>query len=147
MGLALKIVAAICGSLVVLLALYAGKLLLTEDLLTTRGTFAYYITIRSSNVKNFPLVGVVGEVEYYASCGDGPKPPANGVFYTSDENPQKLKESIEQYLSNRGFVKTEESIHGGTYVQPDRKTSFELTIKSENDRLQRVTAIEYYSLN
>lgn len=140
----LKIGAALFGLLAVLTVLYAVKLLLTEDLYTSRKTFAYYVTIQSSNIKNFPLIGVVGDEVYYSSCGDGPKPPANGIRYNSTEDPQTLRTSIEQYLLDRGFIKEEQSIEGGSYVQPGSKTSLELDIRPENEGLHRVIATEYY---
>jgi hypothetical protein len=141
----LKIVGGVLVLVVLLGALYAGKLLFTEDLYVTKGSFGYYVTIRSSNIKNFPLIGVVNQEVYYSSCGDGPKPPANGIRYTSKESPQKLKESIERHLFDRGFVKQADSIEGGDYVNPGSKTSVELTIKPEKDGLQRVIATEYYA--
>lgn len=142
----LKIAAAILLGVVLVTGAYALKLLFTEDLYVKRGSFGYYVTIRSSTIKSFPLLKVVGEEDYYSSCGDGPKLPANGIRYTSSENPQELKHSIEEYLISRGFSKEENSREGGTYVQPDRETSFDLMIMPENG-LQRVVATENYNVH
>jgi hypothetical protein len=145
--MALKIVAAILLSVALLLTgAYALKLLFTEDLYVKRGSFGYYVTIRSSTIKDFPRLKVVGEEDYYSSCGDGPKLPGNGIRYTSSEDLEVLKQSIERYLVSTGFSKEENSKEGGSYVQPDHKTFFDLMIMPENDGLLRVVATEYYNV-
>jgi hypothetical protein len=120
--------------------LYSLLLLFTEDLYSERGSFAYYVTIRSSTIKNFPMIQFVGEESFYSSCGDGPKLPANGIRYVSNGIPQDLKQSIERYLLGSGFVRDVE----GQYTTPDGNTLFEVDIIPENSGLQRVVATEYY---
>lgn len=144
--MALKLIAILVAVILVVAGLYIVKLLLTEDLYVSKGTIAYYVTIRSTTIKDFPRLNVIGEENYYSSCGDGPKPPANGIRYTSSEDPLTLQRSIEEYLLKRGFAKTEESSTGGSYLQSSTRTSLELTITPENDA-QRVVATEYYILD
>lgn len=145
--MAFKTVAAILLGVALVLGVYALKLMFTEDLYVKRGSFGYFVTIRSSTIKDFPRIKVVGEEDYYSSCGDGPKLPGNGIRYTSTEDLQGLKQSIEQYLISRGFSKEENSQEGGTYVQPDRETSFDLMIMPQTDGTQRVVATEYYNVD
>lgn len=145
--MAFKTVAAILLGVALVLGVYALKLMFTEDLYVKRGSFGYFVTIRSSTIKDFPRIKVVGEEDYYSSCGDGPKLPGNGIRYTSNEDLQGLKQSIEQYLISRGFSKEENSQEGGTYVQPDRETSFDLMIMPQTDGTQRVVATEYYNVD
>jgi hypothetical protein len=146
--MAFKMVAAaiLLGVVALVTGAYALKLLFTEDLYVKRSSFGYYVTIRSSTIKDFPLLKVIGEEDYYSSCGDGPKLPGNGIRYTSSEDPEVLKQSIEQYLVSTGFSKQENSKEGGTYLQPDHKTSFDLMIMPRNDGLLRVVATEYYNV-
>ena len=141
--MALKLIAIFVAVILLGAGLYILKLLFTEDLYVSKGTIAYYVTIRSTTIKDFPRLKVIGEEDYYSSCGDGPKPPANGIRYTSSEDPLILQRSIEEYLLERGFVKTEASSTGGTYLQSPTKTSLELAINPENDA-HRVVATEYY---
>lgn len=58
------VLVAIVGSGV---GLYTLMLLFTEDLYTQRGTFAYYVTIRSPTIKNFPRIQLTSEEDYYSS--------------------------------------------------------------------------------
>ena len=104
-GIAIKIIAV--GALVAALAaLYAAKLLMTEDLTTSRGTFAYYVTIRSSNIKDFPRLGVVGEENYYSSCGDGPKPPAKRNNVHVQRNPSEAQRFDRTVSIKKGVCET-----------------------------------------
>jgi hypothetical protein len=129
------------------LGLYTLLLLFTEDLYVQKGTYSYYITIRSSTIKNFPRIQLAAEEDYYSSCGDGPKLPANGIRYLSTENREALKQAIEQYLFRNGFAKEADAKDGGEYTQPGTKTYFDLMVLPDKDGLQRVVATEYYSLD
>jgi hypothetical protein len=137
------LIVAVVGTFV---GLYTLMLLFTEDLYTQKGTFAYYVTIRSPTIKNFPRIQLTGEEDYYSSCGDGPKLPANGIRYVSSETQQALKQSIEEYLFKIGFTKATDSAEGGEYVQPDGKTFFDLRIMPEAGGVQRVVATESYDV-
>ena len=134
---------AVVGTVV---GLYTLMLLFTEDLYSQRGTFAYYVTIRSPTIKNFPRIQLTAEEDYYSSCGDGPKLPANGIRYVSSQNQQALKQAIEEYLSKGGFTKETDSVEGGEYVQADGQTHFDLRITPEAGGLHRVVATETYSV-
>ena len=124
--------------------LYTLMLVFTEDLYTQRGTFAYYVTIRSPTIKNFPRIQLTSEEDYYSSCGDGPKLPANGIRYTSGENQQALKQAIEEYLFKNGYNKEADAVEGGEYVQAGGKTFFDLRIMPEAGGVHRVVATESY---
>lgn len=126
------------------LGLYTLLLLFTEDLYSQKGTFAYYVTIRSPTIKYFPRIQLTGEEDYYSSCGDGPKLPANGIRYNSTEKPEVLKQTIEAYLLKHGFQKESDEINGGEYEQPGSKTYFHLMIMPEANGVHRVVATESY---
>ena len=129
------------------LGLYTLLLLFTEDLYTQKGTYAYYVTITSPTIKNFPRIQLTEEEDYYSSCGDGPKLPANGIRYTSSEKSEVLKQRIEAYLLERGFQKETDQTGGGEYARPGSRIFFDLRIVSEAGGVQRVVGTESYGFN
>jgi hypothetical protein len=127
------------------LGLYTLLLLFTEDLYTQKGTYAYYVTISSPTIKYFPRIQLTEEEDYYSSCGDGPKLPANGIRYGSTQKPDVLKQTIEAYLLKRGFIKETDEMHGGEYAQPGSKVSLHLMIMPEANGVHRVVVTESYA--
>jgi hypothetical protein len=137
------LVASLCMGAIIF-GIYTLKLMFTEDLYTNKGTYAYYLTIRSSTIKNFPQLKKVGKEEYYFSCGDGPKRMANGINYLTEEQPEHIAEPLDRYLKSRGFVKDERRSNGESYYYKGTGSTFELDIKPDETGFHRVIGTEYY---
>ena len=129
-------------SLLFAFGVYAAALLLEEDLYSQKGTMAYYVTISSLAIKEFPLIGQIKEELYYYSSGDGPKPSANGVSYLSNAPQEMLETELSNYLRGKGFV-VDKSLSGGYFIKLGSKTGFELRITKEQE-LTRVVGTEFY---
>ena len=101
-----SLVAAICLGGVVLVGrgcLHVLQVWFAEDLYTRAGTLDYYLSINSAFIKNVPKPGAVAEVEYYSSCGDGPKPPAQGVSFLTDADVRSVNAALKAYLEKEGY--------------------------------------------
>jgi hypothetical protein len=127
-----------------LLAYYVVGPLIAEDAYVKRGTIAYYITIHSPAIKNFPLIKKAGDEVYYSSAGDGPKLPANGLFYLSLERPEVLSESLDSYLTGNGFDKDGKRCGEGQCIYNGKGSSIELIMTPKESGMQQVKCTEYF---
>ena len=69
------------------------------------GGLGFHILI-SKEIRETPKVQMVGTPLYYANGGDGPKPPSNSVYYTSQADPAVIHATIEEHLLSHGFKRT-----------------------------------------
>jgi hypothetical protein len=138
------------GALFLVLVIFALRFvvspLIAEDYYSKRGSIAYYVTIHSSTIKSLPLIKQVGNEEYYSSSGDGPKLPANGVIYLSKEDPKILMESINAFLTSRGFTREASQCSNTECNYKAKGSSIELGINPKGADTQQVRCIEYFEL-
>lgn len=93
---------AVLAMVVVNIGAYSIRLLLAESLYTSRGTYAYWLSV-SKLIKGVPELSIVGQPQFYSSAGDGPKLPEDEVQYTSTADPSFIKSQLGAYLRNSGF--------------------------------------------
>ena len=138
------------GTVVLLLAIfiirYLAVPLVAEDNYSKRGSVAYYVTIKSATIKNFPLVKLVEPEEYYSSSGDGPKLPANGVIYLSNEDPNTLMDTAVSYLVGRGFDKDDSQCGNSECTFSKKGSTVELRITPHAGDTQQVKCTEYFDV-
>ena len=123
---------------------YVARPLLAEDNYSKRGTIAYYVTIHSSTIKNLPLIKQVGTETYYSSSGDGPKLPANGVVYVSNQDPNILMEALTAFLTSRGFTKDLKQCGSTQCTFSGKSSSIELVIEPKGADTRQVNCTEYF---
>ena len=118
------------GGIVVVCALgvYILLLGLTEDLYFNKWSVAY-VVFTPAIVDNVPQPQRVGEVEYYHSCGDGPKPMAEGISYETEASNEVLLTEFHNYLSAHGYVKdtAQTGSRDYNYSKDDKTFTFEIT--------------------
>jgi hypothetical protein len=117
---------------------------MAEDNYSKKGTIAYYVTIHSTTIKNFPLIKAVGSEDYYSSSGDGPKLPANGIIYLSKEDPKILMDSLTNYLISRGFTKDPGRCGSTQCVFSGNSSSIDLVIEPKGAGTQQVNCTEHF---
>jgi hypothetical protein len=105
--IALTSIVVVCGGgLAVFLA--SARVCLDESLYTRPGHFAYYACV-SSVIRNAPRVMPVDEPTFFASAGDGPKPPQDEITYMSRAAPSEVIATTAHYLSSVGFSRADPS--------------------------------------
>jgi hypothetical protein len=115
----------------------------TEDLYVEKNTFDYFLVVNSRFIKTVPCPGTITDLAYYSSCGDGPKPPANGVEFTTDATHQKLIDDLTAHLQRFGYREWKETDEYAEHQsETDRNAMISLYALSNN--LIRVTIREYY---
>ncbi|MGZ5434983.1 MAG: hypothetical protein ACXWID_02430 [Pyrinomonadaceae bacterium] len=138
----------VAGVLIVILLLcflwFVAWPLIAEDYNSKRGTIAYYVTIRSTTIKDLPLIKVVGSEDFYSSSGDGPKLPANGIVYLSKEDPKIIMDSLTTYLISRGFTKDPVLCGSRQCVFSGHSSSIDLVIEPEGADTHQVSCIERF---
>jgi hypothetical protein len=102
-------------------AFYIVSLLLSESLYSSRGSFAYWLTI-SSVIKSVPEVSPTSSPRFYSSAGDGPKLPESAVTYRSSAAAPEITRAVETYLTSRGYTKRPD----GDYVNGTSVVSIEV---------------------
>lgn len=128
------------------LAVVIAPIMFSESLYTGRGTLAYWLTIHSDVIEQFPLTGLKGEVTYFYSCGDGGKPPANGLLFQSTSDRQTLIQTVDSYLAGCGYTKGGRRMEQGELVVEYTlgKTILELSLALEEHGGFLVSAFENY---
>lgn len=84
---------------------YVSRIVFAESLYTEKGTLAYWMVVRSNIIRGFPKPGLIGEERYYYSCGDGPKPAAEGVLFSTSNNRTQIYGEADRFLKEMGFSK------------------------------------------
>ena len=84
--------------------LYTLRLWFTESLYSERGSYAFFVTITKPVIRSFPVREPEGEVEYHSGCGDGPKPPEQGVVYRSRLPVAELTAVAERHIRAHGYA-------------------------------------------
>lgn len=54
-------------------------------------------------LRDLPEVEVEGDVTFHSSCGDGPKPASDAVWYDSRASAEVLRREVMRHLRSRGF--------------------------------------------
>ncbi len=133
-----------CAIVLLAMLIHTVRLLAEEDLIVTKNSYAYFIVIRSSTIKDFPVVNKEGVEYYYSSAGDGNKPPAEGIRYTTGESFTVLLRRLEDYIVSKGYKKDESLSEGKSLYFTGSSGSFELLINEEANATHKVIATEYY---
>jgi len=84
------------------IAFYSASLMMSESLYSSRGTFAYWLTI-SDVIKGVPEISPIEPPRFYSSAGDGPKLPESAVSYRSSADVGVVSERIDDYLKRQGY--------------------------------------------
>jgi len=90
-----------------LFAIYTLSLLFNESLECSKYSYAYFLTVHSDLIKNFPKPDLVRQEAYGSSCGDGSKPPSTSVYFTTKLSREKILPIIEEYLLRHGLMPEE----------------------------------------
>jgi len=120
------------------------RIIFAESLYMKKGTLEYFLTMDSEVIENFPLVNIVGEETYYSSCGDGNKPPANGVSFDSRADKAELVRRIEAYVTEHGYKKKEESSAGDEYRYARTRSELDVRLLNLEDPPILVVVTESY---
>ncbi len=128
--------------LILLSGWYALSIGFDEALYTKKGTLSYYLTINSELIKDVPKPKMVGEPSYYSSCGDGPKPPAQGIIYRSRATQEELLKILDQYATEHEFVK-DQKYFIFEHAYDGNKSFIHFTLTPENGLIQ-VSFVETY---
>lgn len=97
--LLLAVIAGACG-----FCIYVLLLGFTEDLYFKKWSIAYLV-FTPSIVEHLPRPQIIGDVVYYHSGGDGPKPMAEGLSFESNAAKDEIVNQFDKYLSQHGYVK------------------------------------------
>lgn len=119
------------------LGFYILLLGFTEDLYFSKWSVAY-VVFTPAIVDNVPQPQKVGEVEYYHSCGDGPKPMAEGLSYETQASKELLLTEFHAYLSGHGYVKDTEQTGSSDYNYSKDDMTFSFSIGPETTGTNRV---------
>jgi hypothetical protein len=76
----------------------------TEDLYFRKWSIAH-VFFTPSFIEHLPRPQIIGEVVYYHSSGDGPKPMAEGLSFESNASKDEILNEFDKYLSQNGYVK------------------------------------------
>lgn len=114
------------------LVLMGARLFFVEDVSAERGTASFYFYVPSIT-RAIPTPGLVGDASYYATMGDGAKPPMSAVDFRTSDDPDAVVEVILAYFRQEGFAESAE----GKLERPGEY----LEIVRHGDRLQ-VTVVE-----
>src|SRR5690242_6719089 len=114
-------ISAVILVIVVGAGLYIASLLLSESLYSTRGSFAYWLTI-SSVIKAVPEIRPTAPPVFYSSAGDGPKLPESAISYRSAAEPAEITRAVESYLQSKGYKRRSD----GDYVNGPSIVSIEI---------------------
>ncbi len=100
----IAIVTAVIASVIALaaLALHSLGLMFTEDLYYSDGSYADLL-LTPRELSSLPLTGIVGEPQYYSSCGDRHKMPSNEITYLSTMAPELVVDELQAHFRNRGY--------------------------------------------
>jgi hypothetical protein len=124
--IALTSIVVVCGGgLAVLVA--SARVCLDESLYTKPGHFAYYACV-SSVIRNVPRVMPVNEPTFFASAGDGPKPPQDEIAYISGAAPSEVVATTVHYLSSVGFTHADPSGSDSSSTALMRRSGSSVTI-------------------
>lgn len=132
---------------IVTFSCYALKVIGTEDLHTSRNSFAYFIAINSKTIKNVPVINNISEPDFYYSCGDGPKPGANQISYESSATTEKILKNINIYLKDSGYTLDKDqrfSIPMGKLYSKKGSLVEVIILDYAEKGYRKVMVIEYY---
>jgi hypothetical protein len=123
-----RIAAMLTVILVPILIYYHLTLFAAESYYTERGSYPYYVLIRKL-VRDLPLYQLKGDLQYFSSVGDGPKPPEEAVFYCSRGTRQDIASFYGTYMQANGFATALTDDQGVRYRRGHQ--TFLLSIESE----------------
>ena len=96
----------------------------------------YFALLPSKVVRTAPLINPISKEIFYSRGGDGPKPPAHGVFYQIEEEDTSAEAAIHNHLLQSGWERSGEYVRRrATTFQKDEKVAEVFTYHSDNDRV------------
>jgi hypothetical protein len=125
------LIVAVGVAAIVAIASYGASLRLSESLYSTRGSFAYWLTI-SSVIKGVPAVDAVDGPRFYSSAGDGPKLPESAVTYRSRAPSEDIAQKLDAYFRAAGYSKQSD----GSYQRGMSIVSVEIVAESLENRVR-----------
>jgi hypothetical protein len=125
------------------LAIYAIVLGFTEDLYFKRWSVAH-VLFTPSFIENLPKPDVVGDVVYYHSSGDGPKPPAEGLSFETNASKDQILAQFDRYLAQSGYSKDTGSSDFLDYQYSKGTTKFYFSVQARDAGKSLVVAQECY---
>ena len=124
-------------------AAYALVLGFTEDLYFKRWSVAH-VLFTPSFIENLPKPQIVGDVVYYHSCGDGPKPPAEGLSFETTASKDQILAQFDYYLTRSGYSKDIGSSDFLDYQYSKGTTKFYFSVRPRDAGKNVVVAQECY---
>lgn len=134
--LLLAVIAGACG-----FCIYVLLLGFTEDLYFKKWSIAY-VVFTPSIVKDLPRPQIIGEVVYYHSSGDGPKPMAEGLSFASNASQDEIVNQFDKYLSQLGYVKDSGAADFLDYQYSRNRAKFYFSVQPLELGKNRVVAQE-----
>jgi hypothetical protein len=122
---------------------YALVLGFTEDLNFKRWSVAY-ILFTPSFIEHLPRPKIIGDVVYYHSNGDGPKPPAEGLSFETIATKGEILSKFAAYLSQNGYVEDKGKIDVLEYQYSKNQTKFYFSVQAIENGKNLVVAQECY---
>jgi hypothetical protein len=122
---------------------YALVLGFTEDLYFKRWSVAHLL-FTPSFIEHLPKPNIMGEVVYYHSCGDGPKPPAEGLSFETIASKDQILTEFERYLVQNGYSQDTGPADFLDYQYSKGKTKFNFSVQPRASGKNLVVAQESY---
>jgi len=111
----------------------------------TNGSLGYYVNIRSSVIKNFPLPGKIEEEIYLSRGGEGTSPPSNGLNFKSNSNKDFLMKTFDQYLVNKGYKRLEEYVSDNEmYYEREKISTVDIVFQTTREGINGIYINESY---
>src|SRR5436309_12255649 len=115
----------------------------TEDLFFKKWSIAY-VFFTPSFIEHLPRPQIIGDVVYYHSSGDGPKPMAEGLSFESTASKDEILNQFDKYLFQNGYVKDPGSSDFLDYQYSKNGTTFNFSVQALGSGKNRVVAQECY---
>jgi len=123
--------------------MYAFVLGFSEDLYFKRWSVAH-VLFTPSFIEHLPKPNIIGDVLYYHSAGDGPKPPAEGLSFETAAAKDQILTQFEQYLMQNGYSKDIGPPDFLDYQYSKGKTKFYFSVQPHVGGKNFVVAQECY---
>jgi hypothetical protein len=115
----------------------------TEDLYFKKWSIAH-VFFTPSFIEHLPRPQIIGDVVYYHSSGDGPKPMAEGLSFESNASKDEILNQFDKYLSHNGYVKDPGAADFLDYQYSKNGTTFNFAVQALAGGKNRVVAQECY---
>jgi hypothetical protein len=115
----------------------------TEDLYFKKWSIAH-VLFTPSFIEHLPRPQIIGEVVYYHSSGDGPKPMAEGLSFETTASRDEILNQFNEYLAQNGYIRDAGAADFLDYQYSKNGNKFYFAVQSLGGGKNRVVAQECY---